>query len=253
MPLPGYEPNRYNFEFLATEFLPFERSEIKEWKSAKDERDKEKLLKRGNSSTLLGPTSLNWARVMDLRTLMSIRKSKNGDVVPNGQRDLFLFWMTNFLMLSKATTPQLMYSEAAVLAKEIDPSWGYRSQELSTVYSKAVKFSQGESVEYNGRKYPPLYTPKNDTLISLFEITPTEMDLMRTIISKDEAKRRDRLWHEAKRRANGEMERADYLANAANRKAQALTLREKSLSYRAIAEEMGVSVASVAAYLKTST
>jgi hypothetical protein len=255
-PNPCDVPKCYMFEDLAKEILPYDRSEIKDWRLVRDEREKKKESGRGNFSTLLGPASLNWARMNDLRTLMNHRKSNNGNVVPKGQRDLFLFWMINFLMLSRATTPQLMYFEAAVLAKEIDPSWGYRSQELSTVYYKAIKYSQGESVEYNGKKYPALYTPRNETLVNLFGITSAEMTMMRTIISHDETKRRDKLRHEMRRRKTGGLERENYLVNVGKdveaRKAQAQALRDKGLSYREIALELGVSVASVFGYLKTT-
>jgi predicted transcriptional regulator len=52
------------------------------------------------------------------------------------------------------------------------------------------------------------------------------------------------------------VEREDYLVNTSKevevRKVQAQTLRDKGLSYREIALELGVSVASVFGYLKTT-
>jgi hypothetical protein len=225
----------------------------------------------------------------DLRKLALSRKIANGAL--DGQRMLFLFWEVNFLMLSKAALPRLMYAEAAILARELDTSWSYRSQELGTVYSKAVSYSQGKSVEFKGRLYPALYTPKNETLINLFEITSDEMAQMRTIIDTGEERRRHRLREESRRREAGAAVRADYLdgarmdpeakaqahrernrvreealrreagaaereaylaersQEAEERKSKARTLRERGMSYRAIADEMGVSVASVHNYL----
>jgi hypothetical protein len=289
-PRPGIEMGMYDFESFAQEHLPYPRADIERWRAARAEKQKARLDKReGNPpASNLTVATLNWARLGDLRALMRLRQLANGGTVPEGQRMSHLFWQVNFLMLSKATSPQHMYPEAAILANEIDPSWAYRSQELGTVYHKAVSFSKGEEIEYKGRKYPALYTPKNDTLINLFEIGSAEMVWMKTIISKEEAKSRKKIRDEAWRRKESMRDREAYLETVrvgqeaqarANRerveawrreagqvdkeayletvrtcseisKRHAQELKEKGLSYRAIALEMGVSVASVNNYLK---
>ena len=93
-----------------------------------------------------------------------------------------------------------MYYEAGAVARELDPSWNCRSKELMTLYAKAKQYEAGEKVEFGGRKYAPLYTPKNDTLISLFEITDDEQRKLRTLISRDMAAERHRKRDEARRR-----------------------------------------------------
>ena len=40
---------------------------------------------------------------------------------------------------------------------------------LSTLYRKAKAYEAGERIEFGGRTYPPLYTPRNRTLLALFE------------------------------------------------------------------------------------
>jgi len=72
-------------------------------------------------------------------------------------------------------------------------------------------------VEFGGKQFAPLYTPKNDTLISLFHITDDEQRKLRTLISRDMAKERDRERHTARRRAAGAVDRATYEANSASR------------------------------------
>ena len=52
-------------------------------------------------------------------------------------------------------------------------------------------FEAGETIEFAGRQYPALYTPRNDTLINLFEISAGEQVELTTIVSRDEARRRD--------------------------------------------------------------
>ena len=291
-PGPEWEVTAYDFENLALDLLPYERGTIEGWKAARAEKVKEAgqggrerpARQECQGALNLRKTNLNWDRLGDLRALTRLRMIGNGGTVPVGQRDKLLFWQINFLMLSKATALSLMYHEAAVLAKTIDPCWGYRSEVLSTVYRKAALFRDGKQVEFNGRSYPPLYTPKSQTLIDILEITDYEMAFMRTIITPSEAKRRElardearrrkqgraprdeyleaaranpedqaqrlREWREARRRGQGQAPRDEYLEAAKDRKAQALALKEKGLSYRAIAMEMGVSVASVSDYLK---
>ena len=128
-----------------------------------------------------------------------------------------LFWRLNFLLLSGATNSAQMYHEAAALARELDSSWNYRSMELMTLYAKAKQYEAGEKVEFGGRQFAPLYTPRNDTLINLFQITDDEQRTLRTLISRDMAKERDRERHTARRRAAGAVDRETYEANTASR------------------------------------
>ena len=72
-------------------------------------------------------------------------------------------------------------------------------------------------VEPGGKQFAPLYTPKNDTLISLFHITDDEQRKLRTLISRDMAAERHRKRDEARRRAAGAVDRATYEANSASR------------------------------------
>ena len=119
-----------------------------------------------------------------------------------------------------------------------------------TLYSKAKQYEAGEKVNFAGKDFAPLYTPRNDTLISLFEITDVEQKELRTIISKSMALDRDRSRKEAARRAAGAVDRETYLKAANTKQAQAQALRAKGLSIRAIAAQMNVSIGSVSGYLK---
>lgn len=229
-------PVTHDFENLALECLPYERSALDSWKTARTEKEKARPMRaqwENLGAQNLQKSNLNWDRLGDLRALMKIRKDGNGGTVPKGQRDSHLFWQTNFLMLSGATSPKLMYAEAAVLAKDIDPGWGYRSQELGTVYGKAVKSLAGEKIEFNGRLYSPLYTPKSQTLIDIFEITDAEMAWMKTIITPAEAKRRELARDEARRRERGQAPREIYLgAVRVEPEAKAQGIRERVEAWR---------------------
>ena len=247
------QPVRYNFEYLAEVLLPVARWDIEKQKQQRDEREKRKqlrLIDGGKSDNLRGFSGrqLAWHRLEDLRTLMTLRGG-----VAEGDRMRFLHWQTNFLLLSGATNSRLMYHEAATLARAIDDSWKYNSKELMTVYSKAKQFEAGEKVTFDGKQYPPLYTPRNDTLINLFEITDDEQLELKTIISKGMAlerrRDRDRKRDEAARRAAGAVDRETYLDAAKTKQAKAQELREQGMTQKQIAEKMGVGLRSVKRYL----
>ena len=243
------QPVRYCFEYLAEVLLPIARWDIEK---QRDERKKRKQLKliggrKSKSDNLRGFSGrqLAWHRLEDLRTLMTLRGG-----VAEGDRMRHLHWQLNFLLLSGATKSRLMYPEAATLARAIDSSWGYNSKELMTLYSKAKQFEAGQKVNFAGKEYPPLYTPRNDTLINLFEITDDEQRKLRTIISKGMAAERHREREAVRRRAAGSVDRKIYLKTASNKQVQAQELRAQGLSVRAIAAQMGASVGSVSGYLK---
>jgi hypothetical protein len=142
---------------------------------------------------------LNWYRLYDIRALWNLRGG-----VPEGYRELTLFWELNFLM--RAEPGNQLWQEAESLAAQIDHrSQWYARSDLSTLYRKAKEARAGKIVTFKGREYSPLYTPRNTTLIDLFNITPDEERHMRTIISATEKYRR----RVAKRRADGIKPRVD--------------------------------------------
>ena len=150
--------------------------------------------------------SLNWTRQIDIRELWRLRGG-----VPEGYRMTTLFWLLNFLVRAQPVMPSKLFNEAAALAREIDPiNSFYKNSDLSTLYRKAKENLQGAKVDFHGHDYPPLYTPRNDTLINIFRITSDEEKHMKTIISRAE---KDRRWNEARaarRRAAGIHDRETY-------------------------------------------
>ena len=204
------QPIRYGFEYLCECLLPVSRQQIAESKKARLD-----VIEGGRKTDGLRKFSgrrLAWDRLEDLRKLVMLRGG-----VAVGQRMVTLHWHLNFLLLSGATNTAQMWHEAAALAREIDSSWGYRSPELSTLFRKAKELEAGVTVEWNGRQYPPLYTPTNDTLISLFEITDDEQRQLKTIISKSIAGERHAERERARRRNTGAVSREEYEANSISR------------------------------------
>ena len=242
----GY-PIRYNFEYLAECTLPVGRHEIEEGKKARLKVLKPKEKQKKSNLRKLSGRNLAWDRLEDLRTLVKLRGG-----VKKGERMRHLFWHLNFLLLSGATNHKQMWYEAAALAQEIDPNWGYRSKELSTLYQKAKDYNKGKRIEFGGREYPALYTPKNQTLIDLFKITDDEMSQLKTVITPLVSAERNKERCIKRRRYAGAVSRDEYQKNAKTKKEQAIKLRNNGLSIRKIALEIGISVGSVHGYLKCS-
>ena len=205
---PNFE---YDFDEIADLILPISREKLEEQRAqAKKKREAKqlKLIEGGldiSGLNRFSPKRLAWDRLEDLRRLAVMRGG-----VKEGERMKHLAWQINFLLLSGATNSNQMWHEAAALARQIDPGWGYRSAELTTIFQKAKAAENGEKVVFNGIDYSPLYTPKNQTLIDLFQIEPEEERQLRTIISKDEAGKRHRAREEARRREAGAVDRDTY-------------------------------------------
>ena len=202
---------------MAEILLPVARWTIEQQRQEREKRAirrQLKLLPGDKTDNLRGFSGrqLAWHRLEDLRTLAELRGG-----VQEGERMQHLFWRLNFLLLSGATNSRLMYYEAKALTKELDPNWQENSKELMTLYSKAKAYEAGEKVSFGGREYAPLYTPRNDTLINLFQITDDEQAQLRTIISRDMAKERDRARKEAVRRAAGAVDRETYESQSLSR------------------------------------
>jgi hypothetical protein len=245
----GGHPMRYSFDYMAESLLPAARWEIEQQRHYRAERRQLKMLPGGKPDNLhkFSGRKLAWDRLEDLRKLAALRGG-----VTQGERMKHLFWHLNFLLLSGATYSGQMYHEAAALAAELAPGWNYRSKELMTLYAKAKQFRAGERVEFGGKKFPPLYTPRNDTLINLFQISDKEQRELRTLISPAIAAERDADRARARRRAAGAVDRAAYLEIACAKQAHALCLKNQGLSVRAIAAQMGVSVGAVSGYLRAN-
>ena len=183
--------------------------------------------------------------------------------IPHGFRSKYIHWVLNFLLLSGAAHSSNMFYEAQALVREVCPDFA-RDKEvrsvLSTLYAKAKAYEAGEKIEFNGKKYPPLYTPRNSTLIELFDIQPHEFPFLKTIIPEDVAKARDaerkreyranleaaaKARHaegERNRRKNlGAVDRATYVETAEQRRAQARLLKAKGLTWAEVGKEMGIS------------
>lgn len=132
--------------------------------------------------------SLNWARFLDLRDLAMARGG-----FARGSRDSFLFWMVCFLGHSGVITPENFWHEvgqvvqAFPLAQDFQP---ITDGSLSTIKRRIEAAHAGKFVYHQGARLSPIYTPTNDHLLNLFQVTPDEEQRLRTLISGAERLRR---------------------------------------------------------------
>lgn len=260
----GLEPIQYEFDAFADQILPLTRDQIHVLRAQRQLRDEQraerhqfKLLKSESPKSEMfrgyNGRRLAWDRLEDLRTLGKLR---GGWVDAQGVsvRTKALHWQMNFLCLSGAANPSTFHYEAKELAKQIDKGWSFATDELSTLRTKAQAYAEGQGIEFGGRKWPALYTPKNQTLIDLFEITEAEQRQLRTIISKGLATERDTTRVREKRRASGVVERADYererQLKSIDRAAEIRSLKAEGVSVVEIAKRLGVTRPTVYAALK---
>lgn len=135
-----------------------------------------------------GRLSLNWSRFLDLRDLV-IRRGG----IARGSRDLILFWMVSFLAQAKIINPENFWSEVQALLASFPVGRDFNPMHdgsLTTLYERLKSQAKGEKVNFGGLDFLPVYTPSNDTLINMLEISADEEAGLRTIISSAEKSKR---------------------------------------------------------------
>jgi hypothetical protein len=196
-------PARYSFENLRTVLLKLYPTAVPKTRQARIESRPDTMLALPRAMNL---RRLNWYRLRDLQRLWELRGG-----VREGFRELTLFWSLCFLLHAEPGRVEDLWAESEALAHRIDPEHVfYTPSDLSTLYRRAKAMKAGEMVEFQGRTYPTLYTPQNQTLIEIFKISPTEEREMLTIISQAEKNRR----RVEKRRAEGIISRSEYIAKS---------------------------------------
>lgn len=241
---PMQSPTAYSFDDFADTVLPHTREEIA---SFREKRKQFKIIhgNRAGSLKSLHGGQLAWHRLKDLQKLSELRGG-----IAEGARMTSLLWQLNFAFLSGQIHPSQSWYEAKSLAAGIDPSWSLPLGDLSTLYAKAKAHQQGKRIEFNGREYSPLYTPKNQTLIEIFKVTADEERQLRTIVSESESLRRHRDREKSRRRAMGAQSRDEYLQTAEGRREAARQLKTQGLTNKQIGEKLGIHPKSVPRILR---
>lgn len=176
----------------------------------------------------------------DLQKLSELRRWDNTGI-PDGQRDLFLFWLVNhaFLGFLGSFHPEV-YKEVAYTLKALVPTWPMARihNALSAVYKRAKEAHQGQPwVSFEGRLYPRLYTPSNARLVEDLRLTDLELEQMDYLrFGGSEAAQRKR-----KRKEEGKVSQEERSLLAQERREEALRLREEGMTWTQIGKALDIS------------
>ena len=247
------EVRQYGFELLAETLLPVAREilQLKRQPPA-ERRTALKVLPGGKTGNLraFSGRQLAWDRLEDLRTLAK-RRGWTEHGVPHGYRSKYVHWCLNFLLLSGAVTSNQLFQEAQALVREVCPDFTKEVRSiLSTLYRKAQAYECGEKIEFDGRTYPPLYTPRNRTLLALFDVREEEMRELKTIITPEEAAERHRKRNRGNLIGNTECYQQKRKKIAEQRRLQAQLLRAKGLSWTEVGKALGISAEAARSLVK---
>ncbi len=235
---------RYPFEWLAETLLPVSREALQlKRQPPTAPRTPLKVLPGGKTGNLrvFSGRQLAWDRLEDLRKLAQ-RRGWIEHGIPHGYRSKYVHWCLNFLLLSGAVPANQLYLEAQALVREVCPDFNKDVRSvLSTLYRKAKAYEAGERIEFNGRTYPPLYTPRNRTLLALFDVQDDEIKELKTIITPEEARNRDAERKQQERQKGGSAKRLIYRESVEKRRALARSLRSQGLSWVEVGKELEIS------------
>jgi hypothetical protein len=166
------------------------------------------------------------------------------DQLPPGQRDDWMFVAA--VSLSNLLEPQQLERKLIALGKEY-AGWSEAEtrSRMQAVISRAHSAADGNKVEWNGQQRDPRYRLTNQNIIAMLGITPEEERHLKTLISKDTKRRRDRERKERERRSQGVKPRDEYIADARERRQhnrrEARKLRGEGKSLRDIGTTLGIS------------
>lgn len=224
------DPTPVDFNQFADSVLPYTRAELAELRQERGEkirqlREQEKRQKQKKPPRLMivannenqfgnlrpkGWGTMNWNRYQDLLKLCRMRGK-----IQNGKRTMMLTYLLNYMLLSGVTTHHTgLRQEARAMIAEIDSDWEFDDSRLTTLLRKAEARDRGETVTFRDKEWTPLYTPKKQTLIDYFAITPDEEREMLALISSAEKTRRATQRKTEARRAKGVVSRDQYEADA---------------------------------------
>lgn len=254
----------YDFEKLAREFdtyteLPEVDLEIDEAGNVRKPNNIRKIEKSElpiitatkNRSPYTGPKNISGLskfnasklandRIEDLVTLAKLRNAKGR--IEDGKRDIFMFLAAVFLVQAHVDQ-NLIDAKLIELARNFVPHWPKTKidQSAYAAINRLRAAIKGETVTFNGQDVDPRYKFKNETLISnqWLDITPEEQSKLKTIISTEEAKKRDQQRALKKREQAGQQTLKQYRKSKEEKKLWALDLKKHGATWSDIALMVG--------------
>ncbi|WP_047866601.1 hypothetical protein [Rubrobacter aplysinae] len=232
----------YEFNKLADRVLPMTQAEIHDLRVQRALRASRKPEKRSQAPPEGFTGATLWeARLTDLQRLRELRFM---DAQMTDYRHRWLF-VAGVGMSWLASSPYAMRRELFELAAEAG-SWSedHTAGKLSSVVNRTKRAFAGERVEWRGEMLDPRYRLTNQRIIEWLEIDASEESHMRTLLSSDERRRRDR------ERKDPEMSRGEYEGRASQRREDARRMAAEGLTHQQIGQALGVTRSAVSKMLK---
>ena len=233
----------YEFNKLADRVLPMTQAEIHDLRVQRALRASRKPEKSPQSPPEGFTAATLWeARLTDLQRLRELRFM---DSQMTDYRHRWLF-VAGVGMSWLASSPQAMRRELFELAAEAG-SWSedHTAGKLSSVVSRTRRAFAGERIEWRGELFDPRYRLTNQRIIEWLEIDASEESRMKTLVSSDERRRRDR------ERKEPEMSRGEYEGRADRRREEARRMAAEGITTTRIAKALSISQRTAQHYLKT--
>lgn len=170
--------------------------------------------------------------------------------LPSGHRNDFVFLSAVFL--AHACLVCDLEAEIETLATEFAPTGSPAEVAscVSSAVSRAKAAARGEKVEVRGQMCDPRYLYSNDKLVEMLEITSDEGRQLKTILPKEESRRRDAKRKKESSREDGVIRREDYLGEAARKRQLVRSLAAQGLSQLEIVRQTSIPRRTVQGYLK---
>ncbi len=241
----------YDFNDLADKILPLTTAELHDLRIRRAMR----AAKRPSEATQAAPEGYTSATLWEARLtdLQRLRELRFMDEQMRDYRHRWL-WIAGAGMSWLASSPAAFRAELVDLARE---AGGWHEQKTRRDLGSVIRTTEAafrrEKVEYGGIEVDPRFRFTNNTIIELLEVDAYEESQMRSIISDDTRRKRARERAEVRRREAGAMPRSEYLSRSAERRESALRMRQtEGMSYRRIAEVLGISKSQVHRLLSES-
>lgn len=200
-----------------------------------------------------GPFQLWHSRYVDLCTIADHHSFMRGGVA-EGNRDKLLFLLGT--ALSWFTRSDSLQDEISRVARTYTPDLTPAETGAYTrpILRRAIQAAEGRTVTFNGQERDARYAFKTDTLREWLGdlITPEVEPRLQVLLPREQLQEREEARQRARNRAQEgryKQDRSTYLAQAQERRAEAVRLRELGLSPKVIAERLGVTARAVRGWL----
>jgi hypothetical protein len=255
-----------SFDDLADAVLPIARADLAALQARRSSRtwQEQRLVCLSDGSVAgkqtanlkkFNPVRLAWLQLDDYRKLATLRPVTQRQ---EGWTNTLVWLATSALAMAVWASEVRWNSELRSLISELAPHWSLDRvhKATSSVRGRMTRMRDGDWIEWNGQKRPPLYLPRHESILQLLSISDAEAEQLQVIIPKelaqDRARQRDRQRKAEARRIAGKMRRADYVQLADARAQKACDMHAAGESVLSISATLQVSRGHVYRWLKDS-